>query len=162
LAEFVVNTSPLQYLHLLGRLDLLPALAARVLVPPAVVQELAVGRAKTLDLPDPTRCEWIAVRVPGDLKEVERFARLGAGEREVLALARETSGSLALLDDLAARRAAAILGVPVRGTLGLLLDAKAHGLIRTVEPFLGQLRSCGFRLSAETACECLRRAGEAP
>ena len=35
----------MQYLHQLGLLHLLPQLAERVLVPQAVVEELAVGRA---------------------------------------------------------------------------------------------------------------------
>jgi hypothetical protein len=45
LLDFIVNTSPLQYLQLLRQLELLRALAVRVWVPPAVVQELAVGRS---------------------------------------------------------------------------------------------------------------------
>ena len=158
--DFIVNTSPLQYLQLLRQLELLRALAARVWVPPAVVQELAVGRRKGLDLPDPASCEWMAVHTPTDLRAVQRVARLGAGETEVLALARETPGSLALIDDGPARRAAAMLGVPVRGTLGLLLDAKTRGLITSVAPFLDRLRAVGFRVSADTVRDVLDLAGE--
>ena len=93
---------------------------------------------------------------------MKRVARLGAGETEVLALGLETPDALAILDDRLARRAAAVLGVPVRGTLGLLLDAKARGLVAAVGPLLSQLRTCGFRLSVETTPELLERAGEAP
>jgi hypothetical protein len=162
LVEFIANTSPLQYLHLLGQLELLPALADRVLVPRAVSQELAAGRSLGLALPDPALCEWMAVVGPADTTAVKRVARLGAGETEVLTLALETPGAWAILDDGPARRAATRLDVSVRGTLGLLLDAKARGLVTEVGPFLGQLRSCGFRLSAETAHEFPQRAGEGP
>ena len=43
--EVVCNTSLLQYLYQIGHLDLLPRLIGRVIVPVAVVDELAVGRA---------------------------------------------------------------------------------------------------------------------
>lgn len=38
--EVFCNTSPLQYLHQLGLLPVLRTLAERIVVPPAVVQEL--------------------------------------------------------------------------------------------------------------------------
>jgi len=44
----VANTSPLQYLHQCGLIDLLPKLYPEVLVPPAVVQELANGSGPRL------------------------------------------------------------------------------------------------------------------
>jgi predicted nucleic acid-binding protein len=40
LPEFICNTSPLQYLHQLGWLEILPALTGRVIIPPAVADEL--------------------------------------------------------------------------------------------------------------------------
>ncbi len=52
LREVFCNTSPLQYLHQLGQLRLLHDLAGRIVVPPAVVQELSGGCTKGLDLPD--------------------------------------------------------------------------------------------------------------
>ncbi|HYH46921.1 MAG TPA: hypothetical protein VEG34_14655 [Thermoanaerobaculia bacterium] len=41
--EVVCDTSPLQYLHQLDLLDLLPTLATRVLVPPAGFEKAAAG-----------------------------------------------------------------------------------------------------------------------
>ena len=43
---------------------------------------------------------------------------------------------LQYLHDGLARRVAALLGVPLTGTLGLLLDAKKRGLIPAVRPLL--------------------------
>jgi predicted nucleic acid-binding protein len=54
---------------------------------------------------------------------------LGEGESSVLAWATAHQGVEAIIDDLAARRCAAALGVPVRGTLGLVLVAKRRGNI---------------------------------
>ena len=46
MSEFICNTSPLQYLHQLGLLDILRKLTGNVTVPPAVVGELQAGRSK--------------------------------------------------------------------------------------------------------------------
>ena len=42
--EVIVNSSPLQYLHQIGQIDLFQKLFGRVTVPDAVVTELAAGR----------------------------------------------------------------------------------------------------------------------
>lgn len=38
--EVICNTSPIQYLHQLGKLELLPALYGRIILPAAVASEL--------------------------------------------------------------------------------------------------------------------------
>lgn len=53
LSEIICNTSPFQYLHQLGHLALLEQLAGNVIVPTAVVSELAEGRRRGVDVPDP-------------------------------------------------------------------------------------------------------------
>ena len=52
MAEAICDTSALQYLHQLGRLDVLHRLIGQIIVPPAVVDELAAGRALGLNLAD--------------------------------------------------------------------------------------------------------------
>jgi predicted nucleic acid-binding protein len=56
-------------------------------------------------------------------------------------------GTVIIVDDLAARRCAATLGIPVRGTLGLILAAKKRGLIPEARPVLQKLRQSGMYLS---------------
>jgi predicted nucleic acid-binding protein len=160
LHDVFCNTSPLQYLHQLGLLSWLQTLAGRVVVPPAVAQELSAGRAKGLDVPDVANLEWIEIRIPSSLAAVPLVTDLGAGETQVLALALESSAALVLLDDGLARRVAASLGLTVEGTLGLLLDAKQAGLVPFVAPLLDQLQSLGFWLDARTRAAVLRLAGE--
>lgn len=53
MSEFICNTSPLQYLHQLGLLDILPKLTGNVTVPPAVIGELQAGRSKGASVRDP-------------------------------------------------------------------------------------------------------------
>ena len=41
--EYICNTSPLQYLHQLGRIEILPALTGRIIVPVPVIAEMEAG-----------------------------------------------------------------------------------------------------------------------
>ena len=160
MSEVICNTSPLQYLYQLGMLRVFQALAGRIIVPPAVVQELAVGRAQGVSLPDPTVLEWITVRPPAGTVVLPLVMDLGPGEREVLALALESPDAIVILDDALARQMATTLSIRFRGTLGLLLDAKQAGLISAIAPFLDQLQALGFHLSFETRTLILDRANE--
>ena len=152
----------LQYLHQLRLLHLLASLAHHVIVPPAVVHELAAGCAQGVDLPSPEQLDWVSIRAPVSKSAIPLVTDLGTGETEVLALALESTDSVAVLDDALARRVAAMLGIRVRGTLGLLLDAKQAGLLTAVAPLLDQLQALGFRLNPQTRVGLLDLAGESP
>jgi uncharacterized protein len=164
LRELICNTSPLQYLHQhlhqLGLLHLLSDLAGRVIVPSAVTRELSAGRAQGVDLPVLEKLDWIVIRTPLSAPVIPLVVDLGAGETEALALALESGHSEVLLDDALARRVAAMLGVPFRGTLGLLLDAKRAGQLAAVRPQVDRLKLLGFRLSHDAECNVLEIAGE--
>jgi predicted nucleic acid-binding protein len=129
LPEVICDTSALQYLYQLEMLWVLEALAEYIVVPPAVVEELAVGRSHGIQLPDPTSLEWVTVRAPAGAAVLPLVTDLGPDEPEVLALALESSDALVILDDGLARQVASMLSIRFRGTLGLLLDAKAAGLV---------------------------------
>jgi uncharacterized protein len=160
LPELISNTSPLQYLHQLGQLELLRRLSERVIVPPAVVEELAAGKAAGFDVPVVSGLDWIMVRSPLGASAERLVADLGRGETQVLMLALESPASVAVLDDAMARRVAMTLGIKVTGTLGLLLDSKAAGLVPSVKPFLDRLQELGFWISGRARTLVLRRAGE--
>jgi predicted nucleic acid-binding protein len=156
----ISNTSPLQYLYQLGLLQVLPALVGRILVPPAVLQELAVGQALGISLPDLTNLDWVAVRRPASMTVLPLVTDLGPGETEVLALGMESTDAVVLLDDALARRVAVTFGIRHRGTLGVLLDAKRAGLVPTIAPLLDQLQSLRFWLHPRTRAALLELAGE--
>ena len=158
--EVICNTLPLQYLHQLELLHILPALTKRVTVPPAVEEELAQGRAHGFNLPDPAALEWVMVRTPASRPALRLIHDLGPGEAEVLALALETPDSMVILDDALARQVAETSEIPLTGTLGLLLDAKNAGLVDEVRPLLDQLQALRFRLSSHTRAAVLELAAE--
>jgi predicted nucleic acid-binding protein len=121
--QWVVDASPLIVLGKIGQLPLLLRLTTSLVVPAGVAHELAAGPEA-----DPAR-QWLAG--PGrdwvhDIEEIDPLIAtwdLGRGESHVLTWALRHPGCEAILDDLAARKCAAALSIPVRGTLGVLLLA---------------------------------------
>lgn len=131
-----------------------------IIVPPAVLVEQEAGIAKGLDLPQPENLKWVKIRAPISATAVSLITDLGPGESQVLMLALEAPGSVALLDDALARRVAIARGIPIKGTLGLLLDAKHAGHLTAVKPSLDKLQDLGFRLAQPTREAVLKLAGE--
>lgn len=160
MADVVCDTTTLQYLHQLRLLHILPTLADRVIIPPAVLNELDVGRSLGYDVPDPATLDWIEVRHPTDTLQLRPTPTLGAGEREAIALALEQPDIIVILDDGPARDTAEELTLPLTGTLGLLIDAKRAGMVQRIAPLVDRLQELGFHLSARTRTAVLRLAGE--
>jgi uncharacterized protein len=147
------NSSPLIALAEISQLDLLHRLFESVWIPPAVAAEVAPSL--------PTLPGWIAIR---ELTEPIPSALLrraiGRGEREALALALEASPDYVILDDRPARRAAAALGLPLIGTLGVLVRAKQRGLVGSIRPHVDALRDSGFFISDDLYRDLLEDANE--
>lgn len=160
MSDVICDTSVLQYLHQLDLLHILPSLATNVFVPAAVVEEIEVGIEHQVDLPRLKEIEWIRVETPQAITALPLVADLGPGEAQVLMLALERPGTVALLDDGLARRVASLLDIPMTGTLGLLLDSKKAGLISAVKPLLDELQRLNFRLDADTRRIVLKLANE--
>ncbi len=158
--DLICDTSPLQYLYQLELLHILPALAERVLIPPAVIEELAAGLALGVSLPDVKTLDWMTVRRPLGEIALPLVVNLGPGEAGVLMLALEMRQAVAVLDDALARETAETLGLNLTGTLGLLLDAKQAGLVAEVRPLLERLQALRFRLAPHTRAAVLKLAGE--
>lgn len=158
--EVISDTSPLQYLAQIDLLHILPTLAGHIIVPQAVVEELAQGRAAGLSLPDPTVIEWMRIRRPVGSSALALVTDLGPGETETLLLALESQDALVILDDALARRIANTQGLRVIGTLGVLLEAKRTGHVPLIRPYLDQLDTLRFRLAPHTREAVLKMARE--
>lgn len=160
MAIIIADTSPLQYLFQLGLLDLLRELYGAVMVPEDVRDELLVGRSLGVDVPDPADFAWITLRPTTTHPAIETFEDLGAGERAALSLALELGDVVVILDDAAARAAAATLNISTTGTLGVLLLAKERGLVTSVANVLDALEQRGFRIAPALLTRVLAIAGE--
>ncbi len=162
MSELICDTTVVQYLHQIGLLKILPALASHVVIPAAVAEELAVGLTKGIELPDVQVLGWARVLDPSTKPPLPDSSDLGAGELQVIWLAQERPGSIAVLDDGKARQVATAMNVPLTGTLGLLLDAKRAGLISSIAPYVDELRQRNFHLSLRAREAILSEAGEFP
>jgi predicted nucleic acid-binding protein len=156
----IANTSPLLYLHQVGCLDILPQLYITVLVPPAVQEELEVGRKRGIEVPDISSLAWIHIRPVASAPLVSAVVDLGRGEAEVIGLGLETPQSLLILDDHLARRIADLHKLRYTGTLGVLVKAKQAGLLASVTAVIAALREKGMWLSEAIVKEVLRLSGE--
>jgi predicted nucleic acid-binding protein len=158
----VVNASPIIFLDRVGLLDQLNEAVVTVLVPVPVLEELGGLTADDPAAVAVRSASWIQVVAAPPIPDSLRPFRLDRGEEAVLALALVPSEeeTEVVLDDLAARRCAAALGLKVRGSLTFLLIAKAEGRIPAVRPLLEELHRGGMRLSAELFRHILDLAGE--
>lgn len=157
--SLVVNASPLILLGKAGQLHWVSGLG-RVMIPEAVVREIHAGGA------DDPASQWLAGEganfITPDAPENPNLAAwdLGAGETAVIARALCHPGAEAILDDAAARRCAAAHGVPVRGTLSLVLLAKRRGFIPACQPVFVRLTAAGLFVTEALINKVLEAAGE--
>jgi predicted nucleic acid-binding protein len=156
---WVADASPLIVLAKAGYLELLKQLPSELLLPEAVIGEVLAGSES-----DPARRAleegWslgiAPASVPGELLEWG----LGPGETAVIAVAREKAPCTAVLDDAAARACAKAMGVPIIGTLGVVIRAKKRALIPQAAVVLRALQSAGLHLHDRTIRLALFRLGE--
>ena len=158
--EVICNTSPIQYLHQVNFLHIMRELYGLITIPEGVLTELDAGRMAGIALPDVKSVSWVSVQYVREPTLLQMVSDLGIGEKQVLALALEKPGSIAILDDLMARRYASFLGIRFTGTLSILLKAKEKGLVQTVAPVLDQLEALQFRLDPKTREAVLKLAKE--
>jgi predicted nucleic acid-binding protein len=150
----VSDTSPLNYLILIGQDGVLEKLYGRVLIPQAVWRELQSGGA-----PVPVQ-EWTA-NLPGwvEIREVTDpgpVLKLDPGEQEAIALAEQLKAELVLLDERRGREMARMRGLAVIGTLGVLEAAAEQGSL-DLRVVMEQLQKTSFRASAVVIEEMLER-----
>ncbi len=156
----IANTSPLLYLRQVGRLELLRALYGVITVPPAVRAELEAGAKAGILVPDIATLPWIEEKAVQSRALIPAIVDLGSGEAEVIALGLEHPGSLLILDDLLARRVAALNHLLFTGTLGVLIKAKQAGHLESVRPVIESLRAAGHWLGDALVATVLVQAGE--
>jgi predicted nucleic acid-binding protein len=130
----IVDSSTLIHLSAIGRFALLNDLYGSLTVTPAVWREVVdQGKDRTgvADLEAARQRGWLEVRAPANEPLLHSLQHdLDAGEAEVIALAVEHPGSLALLDESEARRIASSFGIEKTGAVGVLIRAKLEGRIQ--------------------------------
>lgn len=150
----VSDTSPLNYLILIGQACLLEALYGRVLIPRAVWSEFqSAGAPERVREWMAKRPEWVEVH---EVPDPDPALRLDPGEREAVTLAERLKADLVLLDERRGRDAARARGLSVVGTLGVLEAGAEEGLI-DLRDSVARLRRTSFRAPAALLEEMLER-----
>jgi predicted nucleic acid-binding protein len=157
----VADAGPLHYLVLVDAIGLLSRLFTAVLVPQIVRDE--ISRAGT----PPLVRDWIAAELPPWLQivptpslETLPFPNLDIGERAAIALAMSQQVDVILMDDRRGVAAARAHGLVSIGTLGLLDQAAARGLINFAA-VAARLTTTNFRYPPELLDVLLARHQEA-
>jgi predicted nucleic acid-binding protein len=150
----VSNTTPLNYLVLLNKDHILPALFGSVVAPPAVVAELSRPQS-----PEQVRGwiaappAWFRIQAP---RAIDPSLDLDEGEREAIALAQELKADRILLDEAKARQVAQVLGLQVAVTLAIFFEAGERGLI-DFKQTIAELRETTFYLDEKLVKTILER-----
>ena len=151
----VADTSPINYLVLIGQINVLHTLFHEVTIPEAVLREL-----NEPDAPSEVR-EWLSATPPWLIVRsvasmAGAFSELDEGEREALSLAVEVSADLVLIDDARGREAARRVGLNMTGTLGVLVRA-ADAELLDLDSAISRLRATTFHVSPKLLEEVLQR-----
>lgn len=154
----IVNTTVISNFASVGQLDMLHRLYNAIFISTDVYEEIQAGLSEGYSyyegieaLVYPITMEgWIHLAgLEGD-EELRLFAQipiqLHAGEASCIAIASQRGWSF-LSDDLAARKQARKLGIPISGTLGCLVLAVERDLcqLEDANRWLQQMVDLGFR-----------------
>ncbi len=156
----IINASPLIFLSRSHHLNLLHAFADEIWVPEPVATEILQRGQQDITARAIKDTRWLVTKpISGIPNNIAKW-KLGDGESSVLALASKTLDTEVIIDDLAGRKCAISLEIPVRGTLGVVLIAKNRGLITEARPVINDMLANGLYLSKKILDRVLALVGE--
>jgi predicted nucleic acid-binding protein len=142
----VADTTPLNYFILIGHIGILEVQYGRILIRPAVLEEMldmnALSSVRAWAKNPP---HWLEVLSPSTAHEIMP-SNLDRGETEAIYLAEQLRSEWLLIDETAGRDEARRRGLQTIGTLGILRNAHALGLV-DLRDVLVKLKDSGFHMS---------------
>lgn len=158
----VCDASPLISLSAIGQFELLHRLYGDIYIPEAVRTEVLGAGPERPGFRELREADWVHARsVENDFLVRALEGELDRGEAQAIALAVEIKADLLLVDERRGRGVAQRFGIKVIGVLGVLVEAKAKGLIPVVRSALDDLLTrAGFRMAPALFEAVLRAADE--
>jgi predicted nucleic acid-binding protein len=151
----VSDTSPLNYLVMIGEIGILQRLYDRVLIPFEVLAELEdSGTPPQVLRWVRARPDWIEVRRVDVHHKETALNQLDDGERAAILLAQQESDVLLLIDDAAGRAEANRRNIPNTGTLGVLRAAAIRRFV-DLPTALTLLAATNFRVQKSLLADLL-------
>ena len=127
----ISNTTPIIALASIEKLELLPILFKDIIIAEAVRDEINAGGG--IKVQPPETIEWMKIRKNVIDINDELLLDLDEGEKQTIIMGihadASTSDCLLLIDERKGRKIASSKGLKIKGTLGILADAKRRGLI---------------------------------
>lgn len=159
--KVVCNAGPLIALGKLGRLGLLLKLYDEILVPREVYNEVVVNGLR-LGASEAQAVDWLVREGHVRVVDVELPAPLpdwaqpiDSGEVQVIVLGQQQSSDWVLIDNAHARRAARQANLPLKGTIGLLLQAlrEGHLTLQEIELLIQDIQARPDLWISDRLCE---------
>ena len=148
----VSDTTPIITLIKMGHLDILKQLYGKVLIPNAVYMELTGNEKFVTEASQVIDSDFLEVEEVDNEVAVmilQEVSGLDAGESEAIVMANSRKADLLVMDEHKGRGVAKKMGLPITGTIGLLLKAFDEGMLSTgdIEECIERLKETNVRIS---------------
>ncbi|MFC1851228.1 DUF3368 domain-containing protein [candidate division CSSED10-310 bacterium] len=154
----IANTTPFISLAAIGKLDLLEKIYQSIIIPEAVFDEIQVGG--NITVPNLSSFNWINIAPNISDAEHRMLYQLDFAEKQVILHAMKMNAHLVIIDERLARNIAEYIGFKVKGSLGILAEAKKKNLIPHFYPCAIEMKQKGIRFSEKLINEIARTLGE--
>ena len=155
----VSDTTPLISLMKIGQLDLLEKLFGEVQIPEAVFEGLIYNS----NYPEESKLIIkVSVNNTSAVELLRRSSGLDAGESEAIILSDSLNASLLLMDEVKGRQVAKQMGIPLMGTLGLLLVGYKENILtkQQIVEYINIMRKSGRHISETLYQQLLAKISE--
>jgi len=156
--KIVSNASPLIYAAKIGFLKALRKLYSKILIPPAVYNEVVEKGVKkkaadALAIEEAVTKGYLQVvelneRAKAEIEVLTKTQGISTGEAEAIALAKQVKAELLIIDERSGTIAARVWGIKTVGLLGVIIEAIHQGIItfEELKTYYNRLIETEFRL----------------
>ncbi|MCM1089975.1 MAG: DUF3368 domain-containing protein [Muribaculum sp.] len=133
-------------------MDILKHLYGKVLIPNAVYMELTANEKFVAEASQVMDSDFLEVeKVDNEVAVMilQEVSGLDAGESEAIVMANNRKAYLLVMDEHKGRGVAKKMGLPITGTIGLLMKAFDEGMLSTgdIEECIERLKETNVRIS---------------